>query len=135
MKLSTGITFGTSNGGTVRTVGVGEFTEFGLTDDGFAFYDDLAVNPSIPVTLTTTSPRYNVEGTIEHLTGETVMRFRLLSRQPNGRADIRLSGLKSESWYRLQFDGVLAKTESGRAHAQSSPNGLVQFNGVHLPND
>lgn len=130
--LGPNVTFACSNGGTVTMIDTAHhLTEFGL-DDGWAVYDDLYVNPTVPTTLNI-SDSYDVEATVTHLTGDPVIRFRLISRQPNGTADIKLTGLKPNGWYRLQFDGVLAKTASGRAHDQASSDGVLTFTDVHLP--
>lgn len=130
--LDGGVTFTTSNGGEVRMID----EALGLDEvgwkNGYAYYDNLFIDPAVPITLDISS-EYDVEATVKHVTGDPVMSFGVTSRQSNGTADIKLTGLKPDGWYRLQFNGVLAKTASGRAHDKASSDGVLKFAGVELP--
>lgn len=134
VELSGPVVFETASGGSLRVIDRGDdFTTFGLTADGFAFWDDLAIDATVPMTLQV-GDSYDAQAKVTHLTGDPVLRFDLTSRQPNGVADVRLTGLKPEAWYRLQFDGALAKTATGRAHGQTDATGVITFTGVTIPN-
>jgi hypothetical protein len=132
VEVENAVTFTTSNGGEVRMVGTGRGLDEVGWAGGYAYYDDLYVDPSVPVTLDI-SEEYDTTATVQHITGDPVVRFRLISRQTNGTADIKLTGLQPDGWYRLQFNGVLAKTASGRAHGHASDGGELVFTNVELP--
>lgn len=131
VELSTGVTFETSNGGSLLILTPAALSEFGI-EDGAAFFDDVHLNPTVPMT-TKVGDDYDVEATVQHVTGDEAVTFGLTSRQPNGTTDVQITGLKPEGWYRLRFDGVLAETGAGRAHGQANTRGILQFNGVHVP--
>ncbi|AGC34301.1 hypothetical protein HCTV-15_gp32 [Haloarcula virus HCTV-15] len=134
MKLGANVEFECSNGGSIRMVGnATDLGEIG-TDEGWAFYDDLYINTNTALTLDLSGVNF-VQALLETRDGATVMMFGIQSREPNGTADIRLTGLLPETWYRLQFDGALAETASGRSHGQSTPSGELQFNEVSIPNE
>lgn len=133
-ELESGVVFETGSGGTLLMLGdAHQLSEFGV-NDGFAFYEDFFIDAAVDMTLDI-SEGYDVTGSLQHVTGDPVMTFALISTAPNGTADIRFTGLKSEAWYRLQFDGVLAQCDGGRAHGQSSSDGIIQFNSVVIPNE
>lgn len=130
--LGSGVDFVCSNGGTVTMVGTARrLFAFGI-DNGYAYYDDLYVNAHDDVTLNV-GTGYDVRGTVEHAAGETIMAFNLTSRTPGGRADIRLVGLSPHEWYRLRFDGIIAKTPAGTAHATADANGVLEFAETEIP--
>lgn len=134
ISLGAGIRFDCSNGGTVQMIGTAaDLHEVGLID-GWAFYDDFYLNPYVDMTLDV-SGSYGVSGMVEHLTGDSIMSFNLSSREPNGRADVRIEGLKPEGWYRLQFYGSLVQTAGGQSHGQTTDSGIIEFMEVSIPNE
>ena len=130
-------TFKCSNGGIIKAVGFRGGTSvesrFG-TDGEFSYFDDLHLNPYNDMVVNVDED-YHVEGTVQHLTGDAVMKFKLSSLEPNGQTDVRLTGLKPDSWYRLRFDGRLAACEGGRAHGKTNDHGLLTFKKVEIPNE
>lgn len=132
VALGSGVVFYTGNGGTVRMIGTSQHLNEVRLENSFAAFDDLHINPNVDVTLDI-SDGLDVNGTVKHVTGDPVMHFSLASRVPNGTADILLTGLQPEEWYRLQFDGVLAECSGGRAHGQTDTDGKIQFNSVVIP--
>lgn len=78
---------------------------------------------------------FDIYAQVEHITGDPVIGFGVWARQPNADSDVRVENLSQESWYRMQFDGVLARTASGRAHGQSTLDGNIEFNEVIIPNE
>lgn len=135
IDLSGPVQFDTTNGGSVTVISSGgKLDEVGVATDGFAFWNDLYVNSDVPASIQV-GDGYDTRATVEHLTGDPVLTFNLVSQQPNGTADIRVEGLKPEAWYRLQFNGELAKTAAGRAHGPTGQNGAIQWNGVRIPNE
>lgn len=134
MEIGARATFECSNGGEIRILAdAADLDEVGLID-GTAFWSDLYINPYVKMTLDIAG-RYGVEGNVKHVSGDTVMSFQLNSRSVNGTADIRMEGLKSNEFYRLEFDGILAETDGGRAHEKTGPDGTVQYNSVVIPNE
>lgn len=127
------VEFETSNGGKLLMVGIADsLIRTGITEDGWAFYDDLHINPHNEAILNV-SDRHT-SGTLRHITGDVIIQFNLSSRVVNGKTDVYVEDLAPYEWYRLEFDTVLAKTDSGRAHGQASKNGELIFTNVHIPN-
>ena len=137
LKAGDEITFECGNGGVIKTIGVGGDTEvesrFGI-DGEYSYFDDLHLNAYNDMVVNVDED-YHVEGTVQHLTGDAVMKFKLSSLEPNGKTDVRLTGLKPDSWYRLRFDGRLAACEGGRAHGKTNTHGLLTFKKVEIPNE
>lgn len=133
ITLGNGVVFETSNGGSLQMLGIADLSEFGF-EDGAAYYDDVRFNPYADMTLNVADD-HTVTAAVQHTTGDPVVTFGLTSREPNGTTDVRVEGLKPEAWYRLEFDGVLAATDSGRAHDQASSDGVLEFSGVVVPNE
>ncbi|QRV15014.1 hypothetical protein JMJ58_19220 [Haloterrigena salifodinae] len=128
------VEFETSNGGTIEMVGTAtNLTEFGVTDDGWAFYDDLYFNPYSEATLNVADR--HTKARLVDTSGKVAASFRLVSLVPDGRADIEVRGLLPDQWYRLEFNSVLAETEDAVAHDKSSERGELIFKGVKLPNE
>jgi hypothetical protein len=134
--LSDGTTFECSNGGVITVQDDGVMTElerFG--DDGeFAYYDDLHLD-SYNDLFIDVSADYNVKGTVKHLTGDQIMTFQLSSREPNGKVDVKLTGLQENAWYRLRLGGALAACEGGRATGKTNERGILHFIKVEIPNE
>jgi hypothetical protein len=131
------VTFQCSNGGVINVIS--EFDDSQLenrtgADGEFAYYDDLHLNAYNDMVVNVDGD-YHVEGSVKHVTGDAVMRFNLSSLEPNGKVDVKLSGLSPESWYRLRFGGNLAACEGGRAHGKTNEEGLLTFNKVEIPNE
>ena len=134
IRLNQGVEFSTSNGGTIKMVGnaTGLF-EYGVTEDGWAYYDDLRFNPYSATTLNLSN--HQTQTSVIHSDGKVAASFRLISLVPNGKADIHVRGLAPGEWYRLEFGSVMAETEGGMAHGKTSESGDIQFNGVAIPNE
>lgn len=133
VEFSSTVSFDTASGGTVHMLSTAEVERIGI-ENGFAQYDDLGVDAHVDTSLDIGRDDSDVTGSVKHVAGDTVFEFHIVSQQPNGRADLRLHGLQPEAWFRLEFNGVLAATAAGRAHGQASLDGVLQFNGVKLPN-
>lgn len=134
VELDSLVTFEADTGRTVTMINAASrLKQFGI-DDGWAFYDDLYIRPYVDMTLDI-SESYDVTATVQHVTGDPVMTFNLTSREPNGTADIKLTGLKPGGWYRLRFNNRLARTANGRAHGQATDDGVVEFPEVNVPNE
>lgn len=132
MNLGANVRFDCANGGCVTMVGNATgLSEVGVTD-GWAYWDDLHVNAQADLTLDVSGTHF-VKARVETRQGATVMLFGITSREPNGRADIRVTGLQPETWYRIQFDGALAACDGGRTHAATGTVGELQFNNVVIP--
>lgn len=130
--LGTGVTFSSGNGGTITTIGdTHALREYGVTTDGWVYFDDLSFNATHDMSLDLRGKLTTAK--ITHDTGDEVFTFGLTSRVPNGRCDIRGVGLPAKQWYRLQFDGQLARTSAGYAHGTTGISDTIQFNGVHVP--
>lgn len=130
------VEFECSNGGVLTIIGdEGEtdLSRFGV-DGQFAYYDDLHIDAYNDM-IVDVDAEYHVRGTVQHVTGDPVMRFNLISNQPRGKADFKITNLQPNAWYRLQFGGVLARTSSGRAHGKTNDLGRLDFTGVIIPND
>lgn len=128
------ITFESSNGGKLITIiESSSLREVGVLRSGWVKIDDLLFNPYDTISLNLSSSK--TQTTLRHATGEIILSFRLISRKPNGKCDIEIVGLAPQEWYRLEFDTVLAQTDSGYAHAQSGNNGELMFTGVSIPNE
>lgn len=97
-------------------------------------FGDIELNASADLTLSLDG-QHNITGTVKHVTGDPVAWFSISPREPNATTDFRMKNLKADEFYRLQFDGVLAKADGGRAHDKTSQNGLLQFNGVTIPDE
>lgn len=135
IDLSGPVQFDCTNGGSVTVISSGgKLDEVGVSADGFAFWNDLYVNAAVPASIQV-GDAYDTHATVQHVTGDPVLTFNLVSQQPNGTADIRVEGLKPEAWYRLQFNGELAKTTAGRAHSPTGADGTIQWNGVNIPDE
>ena len=136
-KVSDGIEFECSNGG-ILTIYGGDYGDTDLDrfgDDGtFAYYDDLHINAHNDMTVDVDG-EYHAQGSVQHVTGDAVMRFDLVSNEPGGKADFKITGLQPDAWYRLRFSGVLALTDNGRAHGKTNDFGRLDFIGVIIPND
>lgn len=127
-------TFECSNGGVIKAIGEdhSELERFG--DDGvFAYFDDLHLDAYNDMVVDVRDD-YHVSGSVRHVTGDEVMRFHLSSMEPNGKVDMKLSGLQPDAWYRVRFNGSLAKCAGGRAHGQTNEHGILDFNEVVIPN-
>jgi hypothetical protein len=128
------ITFESSNGGKLITIiESSSLREVGVLRSGWVKIDDLLFNPYDTISLNLSSSK--TQTTLRHATGEIILSFRLISRKPNGKCDIEIVGLAPQEWYRLEFDTVLAQTDSGYAHAQSGNNGELMFTGVSIPDN
>jgi len=128
------ITFESSNGGKLITIiESSSLREVGVLRSGWVKIDDLLFNPYDTISLNLSSSK--TQTTLRHATGEIILSFRLISRKPNGKCDIEILGLAPQEWYRLEFDTVLAQTDSGYAHAQSGNNGELMFTGVSIPDN
>lgn len=133
VELGGNVTYTCSRGGTVRVIGAAtELGQTGVTHAGFAFWNDLYINADVDCTINI-GLGYSTTSIVEHKTGNPIIEFELTARSPNGLADIRVRGLKPNSWYRLQFNGVLAKTAGGRAHGKTDSSGVIEFSNVELP--
>lgn len=135
-NVSDGVEFECSNGGILEIRGDDGGTDldrFGA-DGTFAYYDDLHIDAHHDMTVNLDG-EYHSQGSVQHVTGDAVMWFRLISNQPNGKADFKLTGLQPNAWYRLHFAGVLAKCDGGRAHGKTNDFGRLDFTGVIIPND
>lgn len=129
------VEFECSNGGVLKIIGDEEKIElsrFGA--DGFAYYDDLHLDAYNDMMVDVRGD-YHIEGSIEHVTGDSIMTFGLSSLEPNGKVDVKLTGLHPDAWYRLHFGGVLAACEGGRAHGATNKRGELTFNKVEIPNE
>lgn len=134
--LGNNATFNCSNGGTIRVIGHNGSTDlnrFGV-DGTFAYYDDLHINAHSAMTLDV-DEEYNATGTVQHVTGDPVMRFDLISNEAGGKADFKLTNLQPNAWYRLRFSGILAACDGGRAHGKTNDFGRLDFTGVNIPNE
>lgn len=130
--LGTNVTFSCGKGGTITTVGsTTDLATFGVSDDGWAYFDDLQFNTAVDMSLNLSGVK--TKATINHLPGDGVFAFDLTSGVLDGRCDVKAVGLPAGEWYRLQFDGVLARTVSGYAHGTTGEGNAIQFNGVHVP--
>jgi len=130
------VEFECSNGGTIKIIGDDGETDlarFG-SDGEFAYYDDLHIDAHNDMTVDVDGD-YHVGGSVQHVTGDPVMRFNLISNEPEGKADFKITGLQPDAWYRLHFSGVLAKCNGGRAHGKTNDFGRLDFTGVIIPND
>jgi len=130
------VDFQCSNGGVLTIVGDKDesvLEKFGV-DGTFAYYDDLHIDSYNDMKIEV-GDQNHVKGTVEHVTGDEVMRFHIHSFEPNGKIDVKLSSLKPFSWYRLQFNGVLAACDGGRAHGKTNEHGIMTFNKVEVPNE
>jgi hypothetical protein len=137
LEISSGLSFLCGNGGVIKTISEDGNTELQAqtgADDEFAYYDDLHLNAYNDMVVNVDGD-YHVEGSVKHVTGDSVMHFNLSSLEPNGKVDVKLSGLSPESWYRLRFGGNLAACEGGRAHGKTNEEGLLTFNKVEIPNE
>lgn len=129
------VEFECGSGGSVSILSsASSLGEVGVNYDGFAYWDDLYIDTATPMSLFI-GPGYNTKATVQHLTGDPILHFDIISQQPNGTADIEVRNLQPEAWYRLQFDGSLAKTASGRAHGQTDKYGIIQWKGVNIPDE
>jgi hypothetical protein len=130
------VEFECSNGGKITIISNdGETNLSRLGADGkFAYYEDLHLDAYSDMMINLDDP-YHVEGSVKHVTGDAVMKFNLSSLEPNGKVDVKLSGLSPENWYRLRFGGNLAACEGGRAHGKTNEEGLLTFNKVEIPNE
>jgi len=130
------VEFECSNGGILRIVGGSKATDLSKVgvDGSFAYYDDLQID-SYNDLLIDVDEGYHVEGSVKHLTGDEVMSFKLSSLEPDSKADFKLTNLRPNSWYRLRFDGILAKCSGGRAHGRTNEHGILTFNEVVIPNE
>lgn len=134
--VSNNTKFECSNGGVITILSITEETDlsrFGV-DGSFAYYDDLHLDAHNDMVVNV-GGEYHVKGTVQHVTGDAIMRFNLSSREPNGKVDVKLSGLQDGSWYRLRFGGVLAACDGGRAHGRTNEEGKLTFNKVEIPNE
>lgn len=128
------VQFECNNGGVITAVGYeSELTNFGV-DGEFAYYDDLHIDSYNDMKINV-GDQNHVSGTVKHVTGDEVMKFHIKSREPNGKMDVKLSSLRGFSWYRLQFNGVLAACKGGRAHGKTNSRGVLTFNKVEVPNE
>lgn len=136
VSIGDNVEFECSNGGVLQIIGDDGSTNYEKvgSDGSFAYYDDLYINSYNDMTVDVDG-EYHTQGTVQHVTGEPVMWFNLISNEPNGKADFSLTGLQPGSWYRLEFGGVIAKTASGRAHGRANDFGRVDFTEVVVPND
>lgn len=134
VEVGNAVQFVTDNGGELLMIlPASRLDEFGIRN-GWALWDDLYLNPYNDMTLDV-SGGYTTKATIEHLTGDPVLNFNLTSREVGGKTDIKATNLKPDAPYRLLFDGVLAKSSTGRAHAKTDNQGRLQFNEVIIPNE
>jgi hypothetical protein len=136
-SVGNNVTFECSNGGVLTIVGEDYQTDlqrFGV-DGTFAYYDDLHIDAYNDMKVEVGGDDNHVTGTVQHVTGDAVMSFRIESREPNGEIDVKLSSLKPGSWYRLRFNGSLAACNGGRAHGRTNQHGVLHFNGVKVPNE
>lgn len=135
LSFGDNLTFECSNGGLIKLIGYDGETQ--LEDrggaDGFAYFDDLHLNAYNDMVLNVDGD-YNVKATVQHLTGDAILDFELHSIEAGGTVDVKVTGLKPNSWYRLQFNGILAACDGGRAHGKTGDSGMIQFNGVEIPN-
>lgn len=130
--LGNGVTFTCGKGGELTLVAdTVELGEYGVTDDGWVYFDDLHFNTAVDMSLNLSGSK--TKATINHLTGDEVFTFDLTSRVPDGRCDVKATGLPAGEWYRLQFGGKLARTTSGYAHETTGHSNTIQFNGVNVP--
>ncbi|SEL17113.1 hypothetical protein [Haloferax larsenii] len=133
-SLSPAVNFETDNGGTLKMVGLtNDLTEYGVTNDGWAFFDDLYFNAYSEATLNVAD--HHTQTQVTHIGGKVAASFRLVSLVPNGKADIRVRGLTPNEWYRLEFGGVMAETDSGVAHGRTDGQGEIIFTAVSIPNE
>ena len=134
ITVNKNITFKSSNGGKlVTTTESNSLFEAGVLSSGWVTIDDLRFNPYNTISLDLSNSE--TQTTLRHVTGEVISSFRLISREPNGKCDIEIVGLSPREWYRLEFNTILAQTDSGYAHAQSGDNGELMFTGVSIPDD
>jgi hypothetical protein len=135
-SVSDGVEFECSNGGTLRIIGDDgetDLSRFG-SDGEFAYYNDLHIDAHNDMTVDVDG-EYHAKGSVQHVTGDAVMWFNLISNEAGGKADFKLTGLQPNAWYRLHFSGVLALCDSGRAHGKTNDLGRLDFTGVIIPDD
>lgn len=131
MRISNGVTYSTSNGGVLRILSDTTSLESTGVAGGWAFFDNVYIDPYNPMIIDVES---RTKVSLETEEGEGVLSFSITSSVPNGEADFKFNDLEGESWYRLTIDGVLASTISGRAHGKTTETGKVKFNGVTIGN-
>lgn len=139
VSIEAGVTFTLDSGVTITVLGAPtDFESVGFAEDGRFFIDGLYFNPHNDVVLTApggpSSPGV-LTGEFRHEVGDVFSRFGLSSRVPNGKVDIEIRDIEPKEWYRLEFNTVLAQTDSGRANGRASVNGTLGFNGVNIPNE
>jgi hypothetical protein len=134
ITLGTNIELESSNKGKLVTTREStSLLEAGVLSSGWIIIDDLRFNPYNTISLDLSDSE--TQTTLRHITGRIVVSFSLISREPNGKCDIEIVGLSPREWYRLEFNTVLAQTDSGYAHAQSGDNGELMFTGVSIPDN
>ena len=130
-------TFQCGNGGVVRLIGFDKgstiSSQFGCGEE-YCYFDDLHINAYNDLVVSVEG-EYNTEASVQHLTGDSILRFSLSSLEPNGKADLKITGLQDYSWYRLRLGGKLASSGDSRAHGETDGNGMLVFNEVKIPNE
>lgn len=101
-------------------------------DGRWVKFGDVHIDSDTDLTLVLEG-QFDIHSIVRHITGDAVIEFDVWARQQNATADVRVENLAEESWYRMQFDGVLARTASGRAHGETTKYGDIEFNAVEVP--
>lgn len=131
-EVTTVAEFPCGRGGVIHPFGDYEEIWNTRVEGDWVVFGDVKINSDTNLSLVLEG-QFDIHATIEHLTGDAIIRFGLWSRQQNALANIKFTGMAAEKFYRFQFDGVLAKTAGGRAHGKTTKSGTIQFTDVEVP--
>ena len=137
MKIDSGINFKCGKGGTIRMITSGEdIYQIGV-DQGYAFWGDVYVNSTNNMSMDLSTSETTAR--LEYEDETTVLEFKLVSRVPQGKADIEFRNLNPDAWYRLLFNGNLVEMFNGKTISKSvnsaDGNGVVRFREVTVPDE
>lgn len=128
-----GVTYSCGNGGTITINN--EFRNIYHTgiDGSWAYFDYVYIDAYTDLLLDIDDGKSRASLVEEF--GETTLNFKILSEVKQGRADIHFDNLETNTWYRLLFNKIPGRTESGITHGKSSHDGKLTFNDVRIPNE
>lgn len=137
MIINTGIKYNCNNGGSIRLIENSDEIQATGVDNGFAFFNDVYINAYNKLSVNVNG---DMNAELQYEGGETVIKFNIRSRVNGGKADIQFKNLAEDKWYRLLFNGELAKMDNSSTHMKSNfkksdEKGTITFNGVMIPDE
>lgn len=130
MKITNNVTYRSGQGGLISIDGdTTEATLTGVSGD-WVWWNDLHIQSDKDLQVDLTSG--DVHSTTKHIAGSSVISFGVESPSSTPHFDVQITGLKPNSWYRLEINGIRKFCDSGVTEGRSNDDGILFFSTIEL---